>query len=189
MVYTVSLRTTRSTGEVVGKKGTIGWRPRGYTRGTAKINRIRDQLRVQVHPQVINNDILNDRSHQNHQNHAISVAPGTSQKCERTWRGVIRDSLITLSWDSVSPSARTLRAFSCFSFSMSMSTMSVVASEWPVLGNVPAGDRMTPPQATEASRIEMRLLRDTKRVLEYLSKKNVRQRWCVGRDDSKEMKR
>src|SRR5216683_5899549 len=62
------------------------------------------------YPQVINNDILDDRSHQNYQDHAISVAPGTSQKCERTWRGVIRDSLITLSWDSVSPSARTLRA-------------------------------------------------------------------------------
>ena len=106
------------------------------------------------------------------------AAPGTSQKCERTWRRVIRDSLITLSWDSVSPSARTLRAFSCFSFSISMSTMSVVASERLVLGHVPEGNWTTAPRTTEASRIEMRLLRDTRRVLEYLSKKNVRQRWC-----------
>jgi len=93
--------------------------------------------------------------------------------------------LINLSWDSVSPSSRTLRAFSSFSFSLSTSTDSVVASERPVLGYVPAGDTTTPPQATEASRIEMRLLRIRRRVLEYLSKKNV----GVERDDSKEMKR
>jgi hypothetical protein len=54
-------------------------------------------------------------------------------------------------------------------FSMSMSVMSVV-SERVVLGNDPAGDRTIPPQATDVSRIERRLLRDTRRVLEYLSK-------------------
>jgi hypothetical protein len=157
MVYIVSLRTIRSTGEVVRKKGRSTESPGPFTS--------------------YNNDILDDRSHQNHQDHAISVAPlaapGTSQKCERTWRRVIRDSLITLSWDSVSPRARTLRAFSCFSFSISMSTMSVVASERLLLGHVPEGNWTTPPRTTEASRIEMRLLRDTRRVLEYLSKKNV----------------
>ena len=52
---------------------------------------------------------------------------------------------------------------------MSMSMMSVVASERAVLGSDP-GDRTTPPQATDVSRIEIRLLRDTRRVLEYLSK-------------------
>ncbi len=146
---------------------------RSPLRGTGKINRIRDQLRAQVHPQVINNDILEDPSHQNHQDHAMSVVPGTSQKYETTWRRVIRDSLITLSRDSVSPSSRTSRAFSCISFSTSTSTTSVVASERPVLGHVPEGDWTIPPRATEASRIEMRLLRNTRRVLEYLSKKNV----------------
>jgi hypothetical protein len=57
---------------------------------------------------------------------------------------------------------------------MSMSTMSVVASERAVelVGHMPAGDRTAPRWATDVSRIEMRLLRDTRRVLEYLSVRN-----------------
>jgi hypothetical protein len=55
---------------------------------------------------------------------------------------------------------------------MSMSTISVVASERVVQGNDPPGDRMTPPRAVDVSRIEMRLLRDARRVLEYLSMNN-----------------
>jgi len=51
-----------------------------------------------------------------------------------------------------------------------MSVMSVVASKRAVLGSDHEGDRTTPPQATDVSRIDMRLLRDTRRVLEYLSK-------------------
>jgi hypothetical protein len=59
--------------------------------------------------------------------------------------------------------------------SMSMSTMSVVASERAVklVGHMPAGDRMAPRWATDVSRVEMRLLRDTRRVLEYLSVENT----------------
>jgi len=56
-----------------------------------------------------------------------------------------------------------------FCFSKSMSTMSGVPSERAMLpGKVPAGDLMAPRSAIE-SRIEMRLLRVTRSVLEYLS--------------------
>ena len=65
---------------------------------------------------------------------------------------------------------------------MSISMMSVVASRWAVLGCGPTGDRMTPPQATDVSRIEMRLLRDTRRVLEYLPKTFIDQQWCSARE-------
>ena len=58
---------------------------------------------------------------------------------------------------------------------MSMSMMSVVAPRWAVLGSGPAGDLTTPPQATDVSRIDMRLLRDTRRVLEYLSNTSIGQ--------------
>jgi hypothetical protein len=58
-----------------------------------------------------------------------------------------------------------------------MSMMSVVASDRPVLGNDP---RTTPPQATDASRIEMRLFKDTRSVLEYLSQADISNRMvCV----------
>ena len=57
-------------------------------------------------------------------------------------------------------------------FSMSMSMISDVAPGWAV-GSGPAGDRTTPPQATDVLRIDMRLLRDTRRVLEYLSKTSI----------------
>lgn len=43
------------------------------------------------------------------------------------------------------------------------------ASERAESGNDPSGDRMTPPRDTALSRSEIRLLRDTRRVLEYLS--------------------
>ena len=72
------------------------------------------------------------------------------------------------SYGSITYSGGILKEFE--DFSMSMRMMSVVASERAVLGSDPAGDRTTPPQATDVSRIEMRLLRDTRRVLEYLSK-------------------
>ena len=49
-----------------------------------------------------------------------------------------------------------------------MSTMSVVCSERPLPGKVPAGDLMAPREAI-VSRIEMRLLSETRSVLEYLS--------------------
>jgi len=75
--------------------------------------------------------------------------------------------------DSTSSSGRTLGSFEAFS--ISISTISVVVSERSVLGNEPAGDRTTPPHATDASRIDMRLLRDTRRVLEYLSRTNIYQ--------------
>ena len=68
-------------------------------------------------------------------------------------------------------------------FSMSMSTISVVASERAVPGIDPTGDRTTPPQAVDVSRIEMRLLRDTRRVLEYLSMTiSQRQQWFMSAD-------
>ena len=72
------------------------------------------------------------------------------------------------SYDSITYTGGIFEEFE--DFSMSMSMMSVIASEWAVLGCGPVGDRTTPPQATDVSRIEMRLLRDTRRVLEYLSK-------------------
>jgi len=65
-----------------------------------------------------------------------------------------------------------------------MSTISVVVSERSVLGNEHAGDRTTPPHATDASRIEMRLLRDTRRVLEYLSRTDVYQQLSIQREYS-----
>ena len=74
-------------------------------------------------------------------------------------------------------------------FSISTNTISVVVSERSVLGNEPVGDRTTPPQATDASRIEIRLLRDTRRVLEYLSRTYIDQQLCVQREDSTEIKR
>jgi len=67
-----------------------------------------------------------------------------------------------------------------------MSTISVVVSDRSVLGNEPAGDRTTPPQATDASRIEMRLLRDTRRVLEYLSRTDIYQQLCIQRGYSRD---
>ena len=72
------------------------------------------------------------------------------------------------SYGSIPCSGSILKEFE--DFSMSMSMMSVVGSERARLGYVPAGDRTTPPQATDVSRIVMRLLRDTRSVLEYLSK-------------------
>jgi len=86
------------------------------------------------------------------------------------WR-VRCDSLITRSCGSITSSGGNLKAFERFSMSMSM--MSVAASERPVLGNDPTGDRMTPPQATDVSRIEIRLFRDTRSVLEYLSQADI----------------
>jgi len=71
------------------------------------------------------------------------------------------------SYDSITYTGGIFEEFEDFS---SMSLVSVVASEWAVLGRGPVGDRTTPPQATDVSRIEMRLLRDTRRVLEYLPK-------------------
>ena len=62
-------------------------------------------------------------------------------------------------------------------FSMSISTISVVTSERAVPGNEPTGDRTTPPQAVDVSRIEIRLLRVTRRVLEYLSMSIIGQQW------------
>jgi hypothetical protein len=81
------------------------------------------------------------------------------------------DSLMTCSCGFITSSGGNLKAFE--RFSMSMSTMSVVASERVVLGNDPTGDRTIPPQATDVSRIEMRLFRDTRSVLEYLSKADI----------------
>jgi hypothetical protein len=49
-----------------------------------------------------------------------------------------------------------------------MSTMSVMPSDRRLLGKVPAGDMIAPREAI-VSRIDMRLLSDTKSVLEYLS--------------------
>lgn len=84
-------------------------------------------------------------------------------------KSIVCNSLITRSSISESPSECILRFWGVFFISMSM--MSIVSSERAVLlGNVPAGVRTTPPQATDALRIEIRLLRDTRRVLEYLSK-------------------
>jgi len=60
----------------------------------------------------------------------------------------------------------------------SVSEIPVVASERQVLvGNDPAGDRMflSPEQGRDLSRIAMRLLRDTRSVLEYLPRDVVRQ--------------
>jgi len=56
---------------------------------------------------------------------------------------------------------------------MSVSRKSVVAPELVIVGKDPAGDRTTPPQATDVSRIEMRLFRDTKSVLEYLCQVDI----------------
>jgi len=71
---------------------------------------------------------------------------------------------------------------------MSMSTISVVDSKRAVPGNDPTGDRMTPPQAVDVSRIEMRLLRDTRRVLEYLSMSIIGQQWSMRRGDLTEIR-
>ena len=67
---------------------------------------------------------------------------------------------MTLSWDSVSPNGCGFK-----DFSNSMRSMSVVPSDLPPL---PAGDLIAPREAI-VSRIEMRLLSDTRSVLEYLS--------------------
>jgi len=68
--------------------------------------------------------------------------------------------LMTLSSDSLSPKGCGFTGF------MSMSTMSVMSSDRPLPGKVPAVDLMAPLEAI-VSRIEMRLLRDTSSVLDY----------------------
>lgn len=72
-------------------------------------------------------------------------------------------SLMTLRCASPSPSGCAFP-----DFSKSISTMSPVPSERPLLGKLPAGGLMAPRKAIE-SRIETRLLSDTSSVLEYLS--------------------
>jgi hypothetical protein len=94
------------------------------------------------------------------------------------WRVRCCDSPITRSCGSITSNGGSLKAFERFSMSMSM--MSVVASERPVLVNDPTGDRTTPPQATDVSRIEMRLFRDTRSVLEYLSQADILVSNCQG---------
>jgi len=58
---------------------------------------------------------------------------------------------------------------------MSVSGISIVASEGVLVGNDSGGDRsiLRPELDTDLSRSEMRLLRDTRSVLEYLSKTDV----------------
>lgn len=68
-------------------------------------------------------------------------------------------------------------------FSVSMSITPDVASERAVSGNDPSGDRMTPPRDADVSRSEMRLLSDTSRVLEYLSKTDILVSNNVWRED------
>ena len=70
-----------------------------------------------------------------------------------------------------------------FSVSMIIMPMPDVASERAVSGNDPSGDRMTPPRDADVSRREMRLLRDTRRVLEYLSKTDILVSNDVRRED------
>ena len=69
---------------------------------------------------------------------------------------------MALCWDSFLPNECDLT-----DSSMSTSSISVVSSDLPRPGKIPAGDLMAPCEAIE-SRIEMRLLRDTRSVLEYL---------------------
>lgn len=118
------------------------------------------------------------RSDDLNQNHAMSADPGMRQNVRERRRKVMYDSLMTRACGSVSSSGRAFGAFGNFSTSTSTSTTSVMASDRVVSGNDPAADRTSPPRATDASRIEMRLFRDTRRVLEYLSRMNIGQQ-CV----------
>jgi hypothetical protein len=86
---------------------------------------------------------------------------------------VLFDSLMVLSCCTVTSrgGGRGLKVLECFS--TPMYTKSVIVSAWavPVKGSI--GARITPPQAVEVSRIEMRLLSDTRSVLEYLPQVGV----------------
>ena len=64
----------------------------------------------------------------------------------------MRDSLMTRPRDSDSSSGRILGGFE--DITASMSTIPVVASERVVLGSNSAADQTSPPQATDASRID-----------------------------------
>lgn len=86
-----------------------------------------------------------------------------------------------------SPSDGTLRFCWDFSESISMSVIFIVVASEPeravpavLHGSVPVlvspGGRTTAPRAADASRIEMRLLRDTRSVLEYLPNKITERR-------------
>ena len=94
---------------------------------------------------------------------------------------------MTSSCGSITSSGGSLEALK--DFSMSMSTISIAASERAVPGTDPTGDRTTPPQAVNVSRIEMRLLRDTRRVLEYLPMSIIGQQWSMRRGDLAEIKK
>jgi hypothetical protein len=86
---------------------------------------------------------------------------------------------MTGSSGSITSRCGSLKALEDFSVSMKM--ICLVPSERVVLGNDPtAGDRTTPPQAVDVSRIEMRLLMDTRKVLEYLSMAIIAQRSADG---------
>jgi hypothetical protein len=127
---------------------------------------------VKITPSVLPSQRQNNLKSFTSANHAMSTIPCTSQRPERKCGRRVRcDSLMTRSCGSITSSGGNLKAFE--RFSMSMSTMSVVASERVVLGNDPTGDRTIPPQATDVSRIEMRLFRDTRSVLEYLSQADI----------------
>jgi hypothetical protein len=78
---------------------------------------------------------------------------------------------MTRSCVSITSSGDILNEFGCFSKSVSRN--SVVAPELAVAGKDPPGDRTTPLLATDVSRIEMRLFRDTRSVLEYLCQVDI----------------
>jgi len=79
-----------------------------------------------------------------------------------------RDLLMTLSLTTLTSVCGCFTVCFCC-FSLSDSRKSAVISEWPLLlGNAPISTAL---RALLVLRIEIRLLRDTSRVLEYLSKK------------------
>ena len=101
--------------------------------------------------------------------------------------GLSPDSLMTCDdagrCSIISKSSGCILKVFAWDFSVSGSNTPDVASERAVSGNDPSGDRMTPPRDTDVSRSEMRLLRDTKRVLEYLSKTDILVSHDVWRED------
>jgi hypothetical protein len=104
-------------------------------------------------------------------NHTMSAAG-----IRKTVKRKLRDALMTLSLTTLTAVSGCF-CFCCFS--LSKTRKSPVVSERPLLlGHAPTS---IAPRALYVSRIEIRLLRDTRRVLEYLSKKQGRSQPCVMR--------
>jgi hypothetical protein len=104
-------------------------------------------------------------------------------KHEMMTRRGASDLLITLSCTSSPPRGGNLRLSEPLSCMYGSGISVVTSDEGGLVGNGTAGDwTILPPEPdTDLSRIEMRLLRDTSSVLEYLEKTDVvhqLRRWC-----------